>query len=200
MQIAMTAPHQTVAFARDQQRAGLVERQARRFGQRFRRRRRKQIVRRDQILFVLRRNLAQRVGKARIPRHRRILMRVLDDAAERVGQCVVDLAGRNEMIERLAVVEARHVDRPFHRLALAADREAIALTRNGDHAAIDSRRIGAVDLELGLAGRFAPFQRGKIQERKLHRAFDLERARACQKTGRMGIDAPYARAAMRRGR
>ena len=44
-----------------------------------------------------------------------------DGAAERVGERRVDLVG--QMVERAALVEARHLDRPFDRLAVAADRE-----------------------------------------------------------------------------
>ena len=66
---------------------------------------------------------------------RRFVVRGGDGAAERIGEIVVDLVG--EMIERAVLVEAHHVDRPFDRRAVAADRQpSIALARDGDDAAI----------------------------------------------------------------
>ena len=60
------------------------------------------------------------------------------------------------MVESLRLVEAGHLDRPFHRRALAADGEvAVGLTRDRHDAAVDGGRIGAVDRDLGGAGGLA---------------------------------------------
>ena len=114
-----------------------------------------------------------------------------DGAAERIGEIVVDLIG--DVIERAVLVEPHHVDRPFDRLAVAADREpAVALARDGDDAAIKFRRQRPVDLDLGLARGFALGERRIIEKRKAHRALDLQRAVAGEKhRRRVGVDAPH---------
>ena len=126
-------------------------------------------------------------------------MRFRHRAAERVRQPLIDLAALGQMVERLGLVEAAHLHRPFDRLAAAADGKAAGPARDRHHAAIDRRRERAVDLDLGLAGRFALLQRGIIEERKTHRALDLERALAGKEyRGRMGVDARDRRAAVGR--
>ena len=83
-------------------------------------------------------------------------MRRRDGAAERVGESLVDFAG--DMVEGALLVEAPHLDRPFDRRAGAADGElARRFAGDGDDAAIDFRRVGRVDRELGFAGVFALF-------------------------------------------
>ena len=113
-----------------------------------------------------------------------------DGAAERIGEVVVDLV--RQMIEGAVLVEAAHVDRPFDRRAVAADREpSVTRARDGHDAAINFWRERPVDLDLGFAGGFALFERGKIEKRKAHRALDLQRAVAGEKhRGRVGVDAP----------
>jgi hypothetical protein len=67
------------------------------------------------------------------------------------------------MIERSRLVEARQLDRPFDTLAAAIERQtAVALTCDGQHAAIEHRREGGVHCEFGLAGAFAFAERGEI--------------------------------------
>ena len=114
-------------------------------------------------------------------------------ASERVGEIAVDAPGRRQTVERLVLVEAPHLDRPFDRLARSVDREAaVSGSRNRHHAPVDCGRVGAVDLDLGRAGAFAFFQRRVIEERKPHRALDLEGAWACQEhRGGMGVDAGH---------
>ena len=96
------------------------------------------------------------------------------------------------MIEGAVLVETHHVDRPFDRLAVAADRQpTITLARDGDDAAIKFWRQPPVDLDLRFAGAFALFQGRKIEKRKAHRALDLQGAVAGEKHGRrVRIDAP----------
>ena len=118
-------------------------------------------------------------------------MRRRHRAAERVGQRGVDPACIGQMVERGLLVEAAHLDRPFHRRAVAVEREP-SVRRAGDrhHAQIDVRRKSPVDLELGLAGALALLEGRIIQERKAHRALDLEGAVAGEKhRGGMGVDA-----------
>jgi hypothetical protein len=113
-----------------------------------------------------------------------------DGAAERIGEVVVDLVG--QMIEGAVLVEAYHVDRPFDRCAVAADRQpSIVRARDGDDATIKFWRQPPVDLDLHFTGAFALFQSGKIEKRKAHRALDLQRAVAGEKHGGcVRIDAP----------
>ncbi len=47
----------------------------------------------------------------------------LDGASERVGERGVDSFRLGQMIERLRLIEAPHLHRPFHRLTRAADGE-----------------------------------------------------------------------------
>ena len=106
-----------------------------------------------------------------------------------------------QTIERRVLVEAAHLDRPFDRLAVAAEREtAVRLARDRDDAAIDLRRERLVDLKLGLARGLALRGGRIVEKRKLDRALDLVDALAGEEhRGRMGVDPPHLRAAMGRG-
>ena len=159
---------------------------------------RKKFRRRAQLGIVLRDDLGERVGEAGglVDRRRRVRLR--HRPPERVGERAVDLLRVGQMIERLRLVEAPHLHRPFHRLAGAADGErAVFLARDRHRAAVDRRREGSIDLDLGRAGGLAPVERRIIEERKAHRALDLEGALAGQKYRRgMGVDSLDRRAAM----
>jgi hypothetical protein len=122
-----------------------------------------------------------------------------DGARECVGKCLVDFAGRS--IECTRLVEAKHLDRPLDRCALAADcQSAVGFPGDGDDAPVDVRRIGSIDGKLGLAGRPALGERRIIEKGEAHRALDLERAITGEKhRGRVGVDALDTRAAMGRG-
>ena len=111
-------------------------------------------------------------------------------AAERIGEIVVDLI--HQVIERAVLVEARHVDRPFDRFAVAAEcQPSIIGARDGNDAAIKFRRQPPVDLDLRCASGLALGERRIVEKRKAHRALDLQRAVAGEKyRGRVGIDAP----------
>jgi hypothetical protein len=125
-----------------------------------------------------------------------LCMGVGDGAAKRLGQAFVNLA-RN-VVERLALVEAAHVDRPFDGLAAAVQREfAAAVADDGDDAAVYFGRIGCVDLEFGFARGFALFEGRIIEERKFHRPLDLEHAVPGEEyRGGVGVDALYVAAAI----
>ena len=84
-----------------------------------------------------------------------------------------------------------HLDRPFHRLAGAIERErAIGLARDRHYAAVELRREGAIDVELGEAGGLTPVQSRIIEKRIFHRALDFENKVAGEKNrGGMGVDA-----------
>jgi len=83
---------------------------------------------------------------------------------------------------------------------VAVEREpAVGLARDWHDAAIDLGRESPVDLKLCLAGLLAQSQGRIVEERKAHRALDLECAVAGQKhRGRVGIDALDRRSAMGR--
>ena len=121
-------------------------------------------------------------------------------SAERIGQCRVDPAGLSQVVEGRPLVETAHLDSPFHRRAGAVEREpAVRLARDRHDATIDFRRERAVDLKLGLAGLLAQVEGRIVEERKAHRAFDLEGAGAGQEyRGGMSVDALDRRSAMGR--
>ena len=102
------------------------------------------------------------------------------------------------MVERLRLVEAAHLHRPFHRLTRAADGErAVAFARDRHGAAVDCGRKRTVNLKLGRAGGLAPVKRRIVEERKPHGALDFEGAVAGQKYRRgVGIDPLDRRAAI----
>ena len=128
-------------------------------------------------------------------------MRRRHGAAERIGQCRIDPARLRQVVEGRILVETAHLDSPFDRRAGAVEREpAVRLARDRHDAAIDFRRERPVDLELGLAGLLALVEGRIVEERKAHRAFDLEGAGAGQEyRGGMGVDALDRRSAMGRG-
>ena len=124
-----------------------------------------------------------------------------DCAADRICERDVDAPRVGEMIERPGLVEAAHLDRPFDRLALAANREPpIGFSRDRNDTAIELGRIGAIDGDLGLAGGLALVERGKVEKRKLYRTFELEGALAGEEHhARVGVDALDRRSAVGRG-
>src|SRR5215211_2334245 len=112
-------------------------------------------------------------------------------ACPRAGERSVNASRIREMVERARLVEARHLHRPFHRRSATVERQpAVGFARDRHDTAVDFRRIGAVDLKLGLAGRLALLDRGEIEKGKPHRALDFEHALAAEEYyGRVGIDA-----------
>ena len=152
--------------------------------------RRKKVRRRAQLGIVLRDDLGERIGEAGGLVDRRRRVRACYGPPERVGERAVDPLRVGEMIERLRLVEASHLHGPFHRLADAADRKrTVFFARDRHRAAVDCRRVGSIDLNLGGAGGTAPVERGIIEEREAHGALDLEGAVTRQKYRRgMGID------------
>ena len=198
MQIAVAARYPPGALARGQQRPHALECAARRVGQRAHRPGREKFGRRAQLNIVLGDDLAKRMGEIGGLGDRRRRVRARHGPPERVGERVVDPPRRSQMIERLHLVETPHLHRPFHRCALAADgQRAVVRARDRHRAAVDCRRIGMIDLELGHAGGLAFGQGGIIEERKAHGALDLESAAAGQEYRRgMGIDPLDRRAAM----
>ena len=128
-------------------------------------------------------------------------MRGHDRAGERICELGIDTALLGEMIERLRLVEAPHLDRPFDRLAVAAEREPpVRPARDRDHPPVERGRKRAIDLKLGLAGGLALVERRIVEEREFHRALDLQRAFAGKEDrGRMGVDAGHLLPAVGRG-
>jgi hypothetical protein len=122
---------------------------------------------------------------------RRVGMRCGDRAAERVGKRRIDAASLGEMIERLGVVEAVHLDGPLHRRPAPIEfQPAVVRARNRDHAAVKLRCEAPIDRDLGLAGGLALVERRKVQEGKTHRALDLEHPLARHEHRRgVGVDA-----------
>jgi hypothetical protein len=123
-----------------------------------------------------------------------------DRTTDRICESYVDASRAGEMIEGLRLVEAAHLDRPFDRLALAGNREPpIRLACDRNDAAIELRRIGAIDGDLSLAGGFALVERGIVEKRELHRPLELEGAVAGEEHhARMGVDTLDRRSAMGR--
>src|SRR5262245_26857100 len=117
---------------------------------------------------------------------------------ECISERLVDLAGFGQMIERLAFVEAAHLDSPFDRFASAAKRETPAkFGSDGHNPTIDRRCECPIDRNLGFTGRPAFLERGKIEKWKAYRPFDLE----CPLSGKknrssMGVDATERCSAM----
>ena len=114
-----------------------------------------------------------------------------DRAGKLVGQRVVDTPILRQMIERLVLVEAPHLDRPFDRLSGAVELQpAVGRARDRQHAPVELRGERPVDLQLRQAGGAAFGQGRVVEERKSHRALDLERAIPRQEHDRrMGVDA-----------
>ena len=197
MQVAVAAPHQAGALARLEQRRDARERGPGGGGQGGNRIPIEQVRHRAQLVVVLRHDRGQRRDEAGVLARLRAFMRRRHRAPEGVGEAVVDAAGVGQMIERLGLVEAGHLDRPFHRLAVAADGEgAAAGARDRHDPLVDRRRERPVDLDLGLAGGLALFERGIVEKGECHRALDLEGAPAAQKhSRRMGVDPPHRLAA-----
>src|SRR3974377_124318 len=113
-----------------------------------------------------------------------------DGPAPRVGGRGIDAPRLGQMVERLRLIEAAHLHRPFHRLARAGNgKGAVFFLGDRQHAAVYLRCERAVDLHLGLTGGLSLFPGRKIEERKKHTALDLECALARQKYRRgMGIN------------
>ena len=122
-----------------------------------------------------------------------------DRAAKPVRQSRIDFAGLGEPIECLRLVEAAHLHRPFHRLAVAIEREAIALPRDRNDAKVDLGRVAAVDRDLVRAHGLSLLEGGEIEEGKAHGALDLVHPLAGEEGHRrMGVDPLDLVSAMRR--
>ncbi len=143
---------------------------------------------------------AERIDPRRGVDHGRTGMGRRNRAREAVRERKVDGAVVGEAIERLRLVEAVHLDRPFDGLPRAPERQrAIPLARDRDDAAIEAGRKRSIGFDFGVACGSAPFQRREIQERKAHRTLDLVGALSSQEhRGRMGVDAAHPGAAMGR--
>ena len=104
------------------------------------------------------------------------------------------------MVERVVLVKARHLDRPFDGFAAAIQGEgAPGSARDRHDAPIKLRRKFAIDVEFCLAGGLALIQRRIIEKRVAHRALDLYGALAGQEHDRgVGLAAPYCGAAIGR--
>ena len=125
-------------------------------------------------------------------------MRGRDHVGDGVQQFDTERAGAREVIDRLPLVEPRHLQRPFHHLAVAVEREAaIGAASDRHQPAIDFWRECAIDQQFLLAGLLAFLQRGVIEIRELHRALDLQRALAREKhRGAVRINSLHDGAAM----
>ena len=123
-----------------------------------------------------------------------------DGKRELGAERIVKLAALGDMVERIVLVEARHLDRPFDGFAAAVQGErTTGLARDRHDAAIKLRRKFAIDVEFRLAGGLALIQRRIIEKRVAHRALDLDGALAGQEHDRgMGLAAPYCGAAIGR--
>jgi hypothetical protein len=97
---------------------------------------------------------------------------------------------QGDPIQQRFLVEARHLEQPLDRLALASDRErATSALGDGHHLVIEHRRGAAVEAQLGVERLLAPGQGGEIEKAVAYRALPLEGAIAHQEDQRgMGGD------------
>jgi hypothetical protein len=198
MQIAMSAPHQqSVAAASQKREQGRESVPA--LGDQMRGLfRREQVRKLCECLFVLIDVILKRIDP-RIGLHRkRRTVRGGNRTGELVSDPLIDLAGVGEMIERRAFVEALHLQRPFHRLAVAIEGQMAGyIPGDRPYAAIDLRREHAVDPQFRLASRLAFVQCRVIEKWKAYRAFHFQGAVSGKEYSRaMGVDAGDAGAAM----
>ncbi len=113
-----------------------------------------------------------------------------DRERELVDDRVRYAAAPGDAIERRVLVEAAHMRDPFDRFARAAEAQGRTLADDRQRVEIDPRRILPVDLDFGLAGLAALFERREIHERKLDRALDLIDVGAGEEDDRArGVDA-----------
>ncbi len=198
MQIAVTPPHQPGALTQKQQRLHALECFTRFCGEGTQVLQRKQIRFRCELGLVLRDNVGKCFDEMRVRCCRHHPMRRRHGAPEFIGQRFVNFADLSQMVEGLALVETTHLDDPFDRLAFSVNHEpAICLACYRVRAAVNRRGVSAIDCDLGFTrGPPAP-KGGKIEERKAHRALDLERPLAGQKNrGGVGVDTLDRRATM----
>ena len=120
-------------------------------------------------------------------------MRSHDRVGDGRGEICIQRAGLGQMIQRPAFVEARHLDRILERPAASVDlHRSIGLFRDRHDAVIDLRRQRPVDPDLLFARRLALIERRIVEERKLHRALDFQRAPAFEKDRScVRIDPPH---------
>lgn len=201
MQVAVAAAHQPGAAAGDEQRPDLAQRGKARAGQRLAFGRAIEGLARGERRLVLPDIGGERLDPRRVLDHRGARVSRRNRAGELVRESDVDAGAVGDLVERLRLVETHHVDRPLHRLALAADGEpSVGLAGDGDNAVVERRGEGAVCLDFGLAGRLALRQRGKVEKRETHLPLDLERAVAGQEhRSDMGVDALHGQPAEGRG-
>ena len=186
----MAAPHQAGALTRNQQRPHTLERCMCSGRQGSQLRQEEQVRLGGQLGFVLGDDVVECLVEICVRHRWRNAVRGGDSAAECIGEGVIDAVILGKMVEGLVFVEAAHFHRPFDRFTFAADgKMTISIAINRDNAAVDPRSESAVDGKFGLASPFAFLKSRKIEERKPHRTFDLDRTVAGQKYGRgMGID------------
>ena len=197
----MAAPDQSAAAAFEEQGPKLGQRGAAPPGQYLGLIRGKQLGLLAERRFVLVEERGERLEPRLGLDGRRCSMRRRHHAAEPVGKRRIDAPLIRQPIERRVLVEPAHLHRPLDRLAAPVDCElAVRLTRDRHDPAIDFGGEGAIDLELGLARRLASLQRRIVEERKAHRALDLEGALPRQEhRGRVGVEAPDRFAAVAGG-
>ena len=121
-----------------------------------------------------------------------------DRRRERPHEREVELTARGQAIEERGLIEAGHLDHPFHRLARAAQpQRSVALAGDSDHAVVQRRRTAAVDAHLRLAQRLAAERAGEIEIVVTDGALELESALAGQEHDRrVGFDLLDRRAAV----
>jgi hypothetical protein len=191
VQIAVAAAHEAGLTARQQQRANAGERGAACSGEFSGRARRKERGILAERSVVLRDVICERIDPRCGVDHRGSRMSGRNTARELVRYCEIDCPRVGEVVERLRLVEAPHVDRPLDRFAVASECKVSGATaRHRDDAAIKLRCEGPVCFDLGEARSLAPFDRREVEKGKLHRTLDLEGALAGQEHDPgVGVDA-----------
>ena len=97
----------------------------------------------------------------------------------RLRRGLVQLASRGPCPQQVRLVEGTHAHRPLDGGPAAADgKPAIRLARDRHHAQIKLRRVGAVHLQLTLAGAPAQLEGGEVEIGIAHGPLDLDRLAA----------------------
>src|SRR5689334_804063 len=114
----------------------------------------------------------------------------INDVCDRLGKLWRDLAGSCQMVQRFALVEARHFDCPFDHRPFAIDIKPLRSMRDWNDATINLRRVAPVDIDFVFAGALAFIERRIIQEGKPQCTLDLQHSMRLEEHDRyVGIDA-----------
>ncbi len=118
---------------------------------------------------------AQRLGPVSADGDRRPLVELREADPEPVDRGRIGRAAREAGGERVGLVVAAHLDDVLDRVRVIAreQRGLVASEHEAAQASVDVGRERAVELDLGVAGRASPFERGEVEEGQPDRLLDL---------------------------